>query len=171
MIHKRCDFVELPIATADGEFTAHYSEDGLCGLDFPGGERARKDSAKADEAPEQIRRWHAAASEALKRALAGQPAQNLPPLDLSAGTGFQQEVWQALGKISCGKTSSYGQVAQTIGRPKAVRAVGMACGANPIPVFVPCHRVVAAGRRLGGFSADLNWKRTLLQREGTELID
>jgi O-6-methylguanine DNA methyltransferase len=103
---------------------------------------------------------------ALKNALAGCAAKNLPPLDLSAGTEFQQKVWNALRKISAGKTKSYGEIAEAVGKPKAVRAVGGACGANPIPIFVPCHRVLAANNKLGGFSGGLSWKRTLLAREG-----
>jgi len=90
----------------------------------------------------------------------------LPPLDLEAGTDFQQSVWQALLRIPPGQTMSYGQVAQAIGRPKAVRAVGQACGANPIPVLIPCHRVVAAHGAIGGFSCGLDLKRLLLAREG-----
>ena len=61
---------------------------------------------------------------------------------------------------------SYGEIARAIGKPKAVRAVGGACGANPVPIFVPCHRVLAANNKLGGFSGGLSWKRTLLAREG-----
>jgi len=99
----------------------------------------------------------------------GKHPENLPPLDLSSGTDFQQRVWQALRKISFGRSLSYGQVAEAIGKPKAVRAVGGACGANPIPVLVPCHRVLAANSRLGGFSSGLNWKRVLLAREGIKL--
>ena len=59
-------------------------------------------------------------------------------------------------------------MARAIGQPNAARAVGTACGANPIPVFVPCHRVLAADRRLGGFSGGLDWKRALLRREGVQ---
>ena len=80
-------------------------------------------------------------------------------------------MWRALRKIALGRTWSYAQVAQAIGNPKAVRAVGGACGANPIPVFVPCHRVLAANSGLGGFSGGLNWKRALLKREGIRLPD
>ena len=69
-------------------------------------------------------------------------------------------------KISPGKTKSYGEIAPAIGKPKAVRAVGGACGANPVPVLVPCHRVLAANKKLGGFSGGLDWKRSLLTREG-----
>ena len=68
-----------------------------------------------------------------------------------------------------GQTFSYGEVAKAIGRPKAVRAVGGACGANPIPVLIPCHRVLAAGGKIGGFSGGLDWKRTLLARENIGL--
>ena len=69
-------------------------------------------------------------------------------------------------EIQFGQTRSYGEIAVGIGKPKAVRAVGGACGANPIPVLVPCHRVLAANRKIGGFSSGLDWKRTLLAREG-----
>ena len=68
-------------------------------------------------------------------------------------------------KISLGKTKSYGEIAVAIGNPKAVRAVGGACGANPVPVLVPCHRVLAANNKLGGFGGGLDWKRSLLERE------
>jgi O-6-methylguanine DNA methyltransferase len=87
-------------------------------------------------------------------------------LDLSAGTPFQQSVWRALEKIPFGQTRSYGEIASAIGNAKGVRAVGGACGANPIPVLVPCHRVLAANGKLGGFAGGLAWKRTLLEREG-----
>jgi len=72
-------------------------------------------------------------------------------------------------KISPGRAKSYGEIAAAIGKPKAVRAVGGACGANPIPVLVPCHRVLAANQKLGGFSGGLEWKRKLLAREGVEI--
>jgi O-6-methylguanine DNA methyltransferase len=72
-------------------------------------------------------------------------------------------------QIRTGQTRSYGEIASAIGKPNALRAVGGACGANPIPVFVPCHRVLAANRKLGGFSGGLNWKRKLLEREGVRL--
>ena len=86
------------------------------------------------------------------------------------GTDFQGRVWHALQKIPRGATSSYGAIARQIGRPKAVRAVGGACGANPLPVVIPCHRVLAANGRLGGFSGGLDWKRRLLAAEGVTLI-
>lgn len=155
----------LPVTTADGEFVARYSITGLCGLEFPSGKKPLRGSINASETPPKIRGWHETLTEALERALAGQAPGELPPLDLSAGTEFQRRVWRTLQKIACGRTWSYGQVAEALGNPKAVRAVGGACGANPIPVFVPCHRVVAANG-IGGFSGGLGWKLKLLGREG-----
>jgi O-6-methylguanine DNA methyltransferase len=105
----------------------------------------------------------------LNDALAGRAPRNLPPLDLSAGTDFQRRVWSALRRIASGRTRSYAEVAVAIGNPRATRAVGGACGANPIPVLVPCHRVLAANRAIGGFSSGLGWKRKLLAREGIEV--
>jgi O-6-methylguanine DNA methyltransferase len=161
----------MPIPTPDGEFIARYSTEGLCGLAFPSAAKRRTRETGTTQPLAQIRRWHAAATKALKLALAGRPPKRLPPLDLSGGTEFQQRVWQTLRRIPSGRTRSYTEVAQAIGNPKAVRAVGGACGANPIPVLVPCHRVLAANSRLGGFSGGLFWKRALLKREGVTLPD
>lgn len=159
--------VEMPVATPDGEFTARYSENGLAELCFPKVGRASPRAVKQNAAPAKIRAWHQLTKAALKAALAGRAPKKFPPLDM-AGTEFQQSVWNALRKIAPGKTKSYGEIAQVIGRPKAVRAVGGACGANPIPVLVPCHRVLAANKKLGGFSGGLDWKRKLLTQEGVK---
>jgi O-6-methylguanine DNA methyltransferase len=82
------------------------------------------------------------------------------------GTAFQQKVWKALLSIPAGKTKNYADVARKIGNPKAVRAVGKALGANPVPFFVPCHRVIASDGTLGGFSGGLPVKKRLLEKEG-----
>jgi methylated-DNA-[protein]-cysteine S-methyltransferase len=86
------------------------------------------------------------------------------PLDM-AGTEFQKRVWRALLTIPYGETRSYTQIAAQIGAPKAVRAVGAANGRNPIPVIVPCHRVIGASGDLVGFGGGLAWKRLLLDLE------
>jgi len=83
----------------------------------------------------------------------------------AVGTGFQQEVWRALRTIPCGTTTSYGKLAQQIGRPEAVRAVGLANGANPVAVVVPCHRVIGANGSLTGYGGGIERKRWLLQHE------
>jgi methylated-DNA-[protein]-cysteine S-methyltransferase len=85
------------------------------------------------------------------------------------GTPFQQRVWAALQTIPHGETVSYGQLAARIGQPGASRAVGLANGRNPISIIVPCHRVIAAGGRLGGYGGGLDRKRFLLELEGTDL--
>jgi O-6-methylguanine DNA methyltransferase len=90
--------------------------------------------------------------------------RNFPTIGKISGTEFQRAVWNALKKIPRGQTRTYGEIAAAIGRPKAVRAVGLACGANPLPVFIPCHRAVAKNG-LGGFSSGLPWKELLLKLE------
>lgn len=154
---------KISIPTADGVFTAHYSENGLAGLDFP--KVGRAGLPLGQRVPTAIRAWHCATESALKNILAGKSPKQFPPFDLSDGTEFQQSVWCELQKISLGQTKSYGDIARLIRKPKAVRAVGGACGANPIPVLIPCHRVLAANGKLGGFSGGLDWKRKLLARE------
>jgi O-6-methylguanine DNA methyltransferase len=87
------------------------------------------------------------------------------PTKIPEGTDFQKSVWRELKKIPRGQTHTYGEIAAAIGKPKAVRAVGSACGANPLPIFIPCHRVVAKNG-LGGFGSGLPWKNLLLKMEG-----
>lgn len=157
--------IRLRIAPRAGEFHAEYSATGLVQLHFPTAHPTRPRPATGATAP-VIRSWHHATKHALGAILTGRAPRNFPPLDLSAGTPFQQTVWRALGQIPIGQTRSYGEIAGAIGQPKAVRAVGGACGANPIPVLVPCHRVLAANGKLGGFSGGLDWKRKLLESEG-----
>ncbi|MEO8926718.1 MAG: methylated-DNA--[protein]-cysteine S-methyltransferase [Caulobacteraceae bacterium] len=84
----------------------------------------------------------------------------------TAGTAFQRSVWRALAAIPVGVTVSYGELAATIGKPAAVRAVGLANGANPIGVVVPCHRVIGADGSLTGYGGGLERKRWLLTHEG-----
>jgi len=84
----------------------------------------------------------------------------------SDGTAFQKEVWRALGQIPAGRVLTYGGLAARIGRPRSVRAVAAACGANRLPVLIPCHRVVGADGSLHGFSGGLEWKRKLIEAEG-----
>jgi O-6-methylguanine DNA methyltransferase len=166
----KTQLVELTVTTRDGQFVARYSEKGLAELNFPPVGRASPRAVKPTSIPAPIRRWHRATATALKAVLAGRAMKTLPPLDWSGKTEFQKSVWRALRKIRHGQTKSYGEIARAIGRPKAVRAVGGACGANPIPVLVPCHRVLAANKKLGGFSGGLNRKRELLAREGVKFL-
>ncbi len=88
------------------------------------------------------------------------------PVDESAGTPFQQSVWRALRKIPRGKTISYAELARRIGKPKAVRAAGLANGQNPISIVVPCHRVIGSNGTLTGYGGGLPRKKWLLEHEG-----
>lgn len=160
------------IETDAGVFSAHFSALGLAALDFPDARRKPLPShLTAATSTPYLRGLHEQTAAALRAALAGQPPTMLPPIDLSSGSAFQRRVWEVLRTIPRGKTLTYTEVAAAIGRPKAVRAVGGACGANPVPVLVPCHRVLAAHGGLGGFSGGLDWKRTLLAREGISLAE
>lgn len=84
----------------------------------------------------------------------------------TAGTPFQRSVWQALRHIACGTTISYAELARRIGKPKAVRAVGLANGQNPISIVVPCHRVIGSNGSLTGYGGGLPRKEWLLKHEG-----
>jgi len=103
---------------------------------------------------------------AISRYFAGQLAAiDSLPVE-TGGTPFQRAVWHALRNIACGTTISYAQLAWNIGRPKAVRAVGLANGSNPIGVVVPCHRVIGADGSLTGYGGGIERKRWLLRHEG-----
>jgi methylated-DNA-[protein]-cysteine S-methyltransferase len=91
------------------------------------------------------------------------------PLDLDAITDFQRSVYDELLKVGHGRLVTYGDLAEAVGRPELARAVGQAVGANPIPIVIPCHRVVAADGRLGGFSGGLNAKVALLAVENVHV--
>lgn len=88
------------------------------------------------------------------------------PLDLTLSSGFRQVVQRYLPHIGYGHTQTYTEVAETVGRPRAVRAVGTACATNPLPVVVPCHRVLRTDGSMGGYLGGLDAKRTLLELEG-----
>src|SRR5262249_24110328 len=106
----------------------------------------------------------------LTRAISRYFAGELSAIDAlpveTGGTPFQRDVWSALRNIPCGRTISYAQLAAIIGRPKAVRAVGLANGSNPIGVVVPCHRVIGADGSLTGYGGGIERKRWLLRHEG-----
>jgi methylated-DNA-[protein]-cysteine S-methyltransferase len=101
----------------------------------------------------------------LKEYFSGKRTEFDLPLEL-AGTDFQRDVWLSLGEIPYGKTISYAELANMVGRPAAFRAVGQANGANPIPIVLPCHRVIASGGKIGGYGGGLDMKRRLLSLEG-----
>ena len=114
------------------------------------------------------------APEAMRHAVIAYFAGDLAAFDRvevrTGGTDFQRSVWKALRDIPAGETRSYGQLAAAIGIPKAVRAVGLANGANPVGVIVPCHRVIGSGGKLTGYAGGLERKRWLLAHEAGRLL-
>jgi methylated-DNA-[protein]-cysteine S-methyltransferase len=121
-----------------------------------------------DQAPPEAREGSSRVLEDTARQLAEYFAGERRTFDLPLaprGTGFQQIVWRALTRISYAETASYGELARSIGRPSASRAVGAANGRNPISIIVPCHRVVGADGTLTGYAGGLPAKRWLLAHE------
>jgi len=107
------------------------------------------------------------AREQLRLYLSGRRRTFSLPVDVRQGTPFQQRVWRVLGRLPYASLRSYRWVASRVGGPQYARAVGNAVGANPIPIIIPCHRIVAHDVSLGGFSGGLAMKRRLLTLEGT----
>ena len=156
-----------PLNTSLGTFLLAGSDQGLCRLHLPGEadwsgwfEKHYGGPASPGWNP-TLRR----AASQLEQFLAGERRDFDLALDLR-GTPFQVGVWNQLRSIPFGETRSYAQVAAGIGRPGSSRAVGAATGRNPIPVVVPCHRVIGSNGRLVGYAGGLGLKRLLLELEG-----
>jgi methylated-DNA-[protein]-cysteine S-methyltransferase len=146
-----------------GDILLAATSQGLCGLWFADGQKHMPDMHGWPAGSNPV---IASAEQQMREYFAGQRSAFSLPLDLRAGTAFQQAVWQALLGIAQGQHSSYGAIAQRIGNPQAVRAVGAAVGRNPISVIVPCHRVLGASGALTGYAGGLERKTALLQLEG-----
>lgn len=152
----------MTISSPVGSLVLRASNKGLVSLD-----RGKATRIKGEEKAE---RNVARAARELDEYFAGKRLKFTVPLDLQ-GTPFQLQVWSTLRKIPFGKAVSYGEEARMLGKPKAARAVGSANGRNPIPIIVPCHRVVAGDGSLGGYSAGLTMKRKLLALEGVSVAE
>lgn len=148
-----------------GTLLVSASPKGVTSIEFVGGGARVRVAAGADPS---AGRHVAAAVQQLDEYFAGRRREFDLALDLR-GTPFQALAWQALLRIPFGATVTYGQQAAMIGRPTAARAVGSANGRNPVPIVVPCHRVLAAGSALGGYSSGLDVKRALLALEGVSV--
>jgi O-6-methylguanine DNA methyltransferase len=159
--------METPVGLVFLEFSAN----GLRKLTFMGEDAPSQSAAlkSTQETPALLegvlQQWRDQLARAVEDYFAGKPLSfKALPLDLQ-GSPFHLRVWQELRKIPPGETISYQELARRLGNPKAARAVGQACGANPIPLIVPCHRVIATNGTLGGFSSGLHRKRWLLEHE------
>lgn len=123
-------------------------------------------SAASPLRPRELPDFFASTTAAIDAYLAGHGALKLP-YHLDRGTPLQRAVWLALAKIPYGETVSYSTLAERVGFPRAVRAIASACGANPLPLLIPCHRVIAKDGGLGGFSlGGVEVKEHLLALEG-----
>jgi AraC family transcriptional regulator of adaptative response/methylated-DNA-[protein]-cysteine methyltransferase len=156
--------------SALGEVLVASTEKGVCAVSIRKSGQDVEGELKARFPRAGIRRDDEALKPALRKVLAridGRGLDEVLPLDLQ-GTPFQLEVWNELLAIPPGKTHSYLDVAQAINRPKATRAVAQACGANPVAVVVPCHRVVRNDGSIGGYSGLPGVKQALLSAEGVD---
>lgn len=149
------------VSSPVGDLLIAGSDEALHFLSFPTGHKAfgpatdwQQDDAIFREARGQLDAY-----------FAGKLRQFDLPLHMS-GTAFQNSVWQYLSSIPFGETRTYGQIASNLGRPKANRAVGAANGNNPLPIILPCHRVIGASGSLTGFGGGLPTKEYLLRHEG-----
>jgi O-6-methylguanine DNA methyltransferase len=152
----RLDLTDTPL----GPISLVFSPDGLASLAF---EEYRK--YIPPDMPTAATDWAVAIQQELIAYFSGRPADFQSfPMHLE-GTPFHRRVWEELRRIPLGQTISYRELAARVGKPRAVRAVGQANGANPIPIIIPCHRVIAADGSLGGYSSGLDRKRWLLEHE------
>lgn len=152
--------------TPIGRLRAVVDGGALAMLDLPAGSRSRIDALPpGGDAARRIRERLVAYFRGELDALGAVPAAP------AGGTAFQRRVWLALRTIPVGSTVSYGDLARRIGAPRAVRAVGAANGANPVPLVLPCHRVIASDGTLGGYGGGLPMKTWLLRHEGAPVCN
>ena len=147
----------ISVETLIGPFGAVFSARGLCHLRFPGSDLSFAGESQGGAAADLL-------ESELNDYLEGRLARFTVPLDLQ-GTAFRSEVWRRVLEIPYGCTRTYSEVARAIGRPLAARAVGAANGANPVPILVPCHRLVGASGALTGYGGGIELKRWLLRLE------
>lgn len=145
--------IEVHVDTPVGPLGLVASERGLRRILWPGEPGAGGDPAVLAAAARQLREYFDGSRTAFEL-----------PLELD-GTDFQRRAWLALAEIPYGETRSYGEQARRLGVPRAARAVGAANGANPLPIVLPCHRLVGADGSLTGFGGGLDVKRRLLEHE------
>jgi methylated-DNA-[protein]-cysteine S-methyltransferase len=154
-----------------GELVGYVREGALCALDF--GDREESNRALLERRFGAIDVREGTEARETRRRLEAYLAGDLEVLDAIAvdpgGTEFQAKVWAALRRIPPGRTLSYTELAVAVGSPSAVRAVGTANGQNPVPVVIPCHRVVRSDGTLGGYGGGLDRKRWLLDHEKARL--
>jgi AraC family transcriptional regulator, regulatory protein of adaptative response / methylated-DNA-[protein]-cysteine methyltransferase len=164
------EIVFTVVPSGIGPLGIAQSARGICAVYMANTEREAERALRARFPGATLTRDEKAIARARRAVLQGVSGEtpDAMPLDLR-GTGFQQQVWRALLEIPPGVTRSYAEIARRIGKPGSYRAVANACGANPVAILVPCHRVIASGGKIGGFGGGLDRKRALLAAEGALL--
>jgi len=142
------DVFESPM----GSLYLVFSGKALSGVSF------RRPPLKQGRAPAALRRQ-------LEEYFAGRLKRFQYPIQLTEGTDFEREVWLALPEVPYGETRTYKWLAERVGRPKATRAVGQALSKNPVPIVLPCHRIIESDGDIGGYSSGVHVKRRLLEME------
>jgi methylated-DNA-[protein]-cysteine S-methyltransferase len=160
------DYVTTVCASPVGVLRLTASVRGLRSIEVVRGSKMKRETVPRTGAGAIVRQ----AEQELREYFAGRRRTFTVKLDLE-GTEFQRKAWQAMRKIPFGETISYGDQARKVGKPTAYRAVGSANGKNPIPIIVPCHRVLASDGSLGGYSLGLSMKRRLLALEGVSVAE
>jgi methylated-DNA-[protein]-cysteine S-methyltransferase len=155
------------VHTPHGTFQIAATERGLCGVHFPG---RRTCVTKNGKIPAQAEKMIQAGQNYLKRYFSrrSSPLRRIS-VDLRFSSSFDAKVLQSLRSVPAGETRTYSQLAKQCGSPRAARAAGNALNRNPIPIVIPCHRVVRKDGSLGGFSGGLRWKKLLLRLEGVRI--
>lgn len=145
-----------------GDLGVAVDEIGVCSVRFggPGGRVEGQPDGLLGEVVEQLRAY-----------FAGERTTFEVPFSVRGGSPFERDVWAEISKIEYGETNSYGRIARSVGDPGAAQAVGTACNHNPLPILVPCHRVIGADGKLVGFGGGLPRKRALLQLEARVKIE
>jgi len=148
-------------ATPFGECCIAFSNDGICSLTFPEDRESGMMDLKRRFSETTFKQNDDKAARLVRQIFEEGKNPTLNPI----GTDFQLSIWNALQQIPAGETTTYVKIAEAIGRPKAVRAVGTAIGANPIGFLIPCHRVIRSDGSLGGFRWGLECKKAILEWE------
>jgi methylated-DNA-[protein]-cysteine S-methyltransferase len=156
------------VASPIGDLLVASLGHAVCAIAFEGGEAETHTylARRYGECGQIQERVPARLRDALARYFEGDLAAFDGIEAVARGTAFQERVWGALRKIPAGRTASYADIAQQIGQPTAVRAVGLANGRNPVPIIIPCHRIIGRDGSLTGFGGGLERKAWLLRHEG-----
>lgn len=154
----------LPVQTQWGVFRIFVTKKGLCAVRFPGKKLART--------PGEFQNTHPVCEKAKRTFMAyfkDPRTSSTIQCDLSGCTEFEKKVYRALQRVPAGKVVTYGELAKRAGYPGAARAVGTAMRKNPLPIVIPCHRVVPSQGGLGAYSAGRKWKERLLRHEKSRI--